>query len=132
MEEEWRAALASAVMREGLRSIARDVGLSPTGLQGIIHGRPVRRQTLWKIEAWFAGQRPPDFAAALDVVVAAAPPERRSELRNTILALVGRPPRAERTHAVYRTCPECMRRVTAPRWDEHMRQHRSGRSTDMH
>ena len=49
-----REALSTAVEQESLREVARKVGMSPTGLRGMIDGADPYAKTWDKILAWYA------------------------------------------------------------------------------
>lgn len=52
--QQIRAALADAVDHASLRSVARDIGMSPTGLRGVIDGSAPYVKTWDKLQVWFA------------------------------------------------------------------------------
>ncbi|HEX8691950.1 MAG TPA: hypothetical protein VF746_06005 [Longimicrobium sp.] len=52
--EQIRQALEQAVARASLRSVARDLGMSPTGLRGVIDGSAPYVKTWDKLQVWFA------------------------------------------------------------------------------
>lgn len=53
--DEIREALRHAVHTRSLRSVAREVGVSPTGLYGVIKGAEPYSKTYEKLVLWYAG-----------------------------------------------------------------------------
>jgi hypothetical protein len=56
LDAQLRAAVSTAVERTSLRGVARDVGLSPTGLGKFLNGSQPYPSTRRKLERWFASQ----------------------------------------------------------------------------
>jgi hypothetical protein len=56
LDAQLRAAVSAAVERSSLRGVARDVGLSPTGLGKFLAGSQPYPSTRRKLERWFASQ----------------------------------------------------------------------------
>lgn len=56
LDAQLRAAVSAAVERTSLRGVARDVGLSPTGLGKFLNGSQPYPSTRRKLERWFAAQ----------------------------------------------------------------------------
>ena len=50
---EIRQALSDAVDRGSLRGVAREIGMSPTGLRGLMDGAEPYGKSLRKVRAWF-------------------------------------------------------------------------------
>jgi hypothetical protein len=53
-----RAALEEAVERRSLRHVARETGMSPSGLRGVLVGAAPYGKTWEKLRVWYAGSRP--------------------------------------------------------------------------
>lgn len=51
--ELLRTAVRARIESMSLRHVAGEVGMSPTGLSGFLHGRPPRRQTHHRLTAWY-------------------------------------------------------------------------------
>jgi len=73
--DEIREALRHAVHTRSLRGVARDVGVSPTGLFGMIKGAAPYSKTYEKLVLWYAtylaegsGMREPSAAALAGLV----------------------------------------------------------------
>ena len=79
-----RGALDRSVEMYGLRSTAREVAMSPTGLRGLIDGREAYSQTFRKLRAWHAvwqarhGRLDDADEVALRVLLEAVPTDRRA------------------------------------------------------
>jgi hypothetical protein len=91
-----REALSRSVDTHGLRYTARELGMSPTGLRGLIDGTAPYGKTVRKARGWFAGflQREGQLdeaeALALQVLTSALPMERREEVAKEIRDIVNR------------------------------------------
>jgi hypothetical protein len=91
-----REALSRSVDTHGLRYTARELGMSPTGLRGLIDGTAPYGKTVRKARGWFAGflQREGQLdeaeALALQVLTSALPAERRDEVAKEIRDIVNR------------------------------------------
>lgn len=87
-----RSLVHQAVGATSLRAVARDVGLSPTGLKKFLAGAAPYSTTRRKLEAWeerhTAGGREREIGAALDVLLIRVPPAKRPEADRTIRELV--------------------------------------------
>lgn len=89
-----RDQVADAIERRSLRSVARDVGLSPSGLQKFAEGAAPYRNTRRKLTEWFTRQAQPiargtvsteAALAALDLLLHDLPRRRRSLTREEII-----------------------------------------------
>lgn len=93
-----REALAEAIENSSLREVARQVGMSPTGLQGMIDGADPYAKTWDKILAWYAAwitNRPrvrasrafdaATMAGLLDLLLREVPEPRRGDARARVL-----------------------------------------------
>ena len=76
-----KRAVAGGVSATSLRQVARDVGMSPTGLRKFLSGASPYSATRSKIERWYVRRgRAPDVhsaLAALEVLVLDLPPAER-------------------------------------------------------
>ncbi|HEX5726795.1 MAG TPA: hypothetical protein VFX98_15070 [Longimicrobiaceae bacterium] len=79
-----RSAVDEAVRARSLRSVARQVGLSPTGLRNFLNGRAPYSNTLRKLNAWYLEHEldrrvfsDPVARAALAVLLEAIPQARQ-------------------------------------------------------
>lgn len=98
-----RAAVQLRIEQRTLRSVAKDIGMSPSGLWSFVlaTGRPYGA-TYQKLLSWYVrdqarrdGITPESVQAALTLLVAQLPRAKRDQLRKEIIALVARklPPR---------------------------------------
>lgn len=91
--ERMREALAARVEATSLRQVAREVGMSPTGLQKVLEGADSYSRTRRKLERWYVretaryggGLDAAAVTAALSVAVHDLPPARR---RDTLELLI--------------------------------------------
>ncbi len=87
-----RGAVSRSVLATSLRHVARDVGMSPTGLQKFISGAQPYSATMKKLVLWYArsGQSPDRHSAlaALEVLVQELPPAERQEAMERILLVL--------------------------------------------
>lgn len=92
-----REQVLDAIERSSLRGVAREVGMSPTGLQKFAGGAAPYRDTRRKLTEWFARrelpppgeQVTPDAAkAALALLLHGLPARRRSLATQQILVLL--------------------------------------------
>lgn len=85
-------ALQTRVDAMGLRRVAREVGITPTGLKKILVGSNPYQYTHKKLVEWFtrhcAGQYDTARDTALDVLLQGIPPSERKRVRNQILAIL--------------------------------------------
>ena len=92
--DEIRAELEEALGTSSLRSVARAVGMSPTGLTKLLAGAHPYRQTVTKLRAWRTRRRAGDFSmtddAALDALLRRIPERRRARVREEIRAILER------------------------------------------
>jgi hypothetical protein len=108
-----RAELASALERESLRSVARDVGMTPSGLAKVVASATPYAKTRRLLHAWSerrrAGGREREVDAALDVLLRELDPAQREEARESI----------RRTLGELRERPKSPEKVSAARarWD---------------
>lgn len=85
--EQLRAFAAARVEADGLRSVARAVGVEPNGLKYFLGGGAPRSTTRRKFEDWYLrttaamadGPQGPTEATALSVLVREVPAARRQE-----------------------------------------------------
>ena len=83
--ETYRAAVLERVERTSLRQAAREIGSSASGLQKFIDGARPYRNTIRKLDAWYArrGERdtgahsPETVAVAVRILASLAPVEGR-------------------------------------------------------
>lgn len=88
-----REALQRAVERGSLRAVAKEVGMSPTGLQGFLDGAEPYYKTLAKTRIWYAlrwadrgSELGSDTAVALvDTLLGEIPAGRRAAARERVL-----------------------------------------------
>lgn len=94
--ERMREALAARVEATSLRQVAREVGMSPTGLQKVLDGADSYSRTRRKLERWYVreslqyggGLDSAALTAALRVAVQdLAPGPRRETLERLVSAL---------------------------------------------
>ena len=87
-----RQAASRSVSAASLRQVAREVGMSPSGLQKFLSGSSPYSTTRKKLERWYgrAGPPPDDHSvrAAVDVLVHDLPPVERVEATDRILVAV--------------------------------------------
>ena len=88
-----RRAVAGSVLATSLRQVARDVGMSPTGLRKFLSGTTPYSATRRKLEHWYVRHgRGPDLHSALSaiqVLVQDLPPAERIQAMEEILAVLG-------------------------------------------
>jgi hypothetical protein len=83
--ETYRAAVLARVERTSLRQAAREIGLSPSGLQKFIDGAQPYRNTIRKLEAWYVrrterdsgNHSPGTVAVAVHILGSLSPIETR-------------------------------------------------------
>ena len=89
-----RAELNVALERSSLRSVARAVGMSPTGLSKLLAGGQPYRRTLTKLRAWRspggAGTSSLTEEDALEILLQRIPVRRRERVRKEILSVLER------------------------------------------
>jgi transcriptional regulator with XRE-family HTH domain len=89
-----RAELEEALGTSSLRSVARAVGMSPSGLAKVLAGGQPYRPTLAKLRAWRvrrqAGGEYASDDAALDALLRRIPERSRARVREEILAILER------------------------------------------
>lgn len=106
--DQLRAVIAARLAAVSLRSVAREVGMSPSGLQKFVDGSVPYLPTRQKLERWYVSEAARGEAemsadvalAALGVLVCDLPPGRRrravrrlaAELRAAYDAEEGPPP----------------------------------------
>lgn len=89
-----REVLAARVAATSLRQVAREVGMSPTGLQKVLDGADSYSRTRRKLERWYVresahargGLDAYAVSAALRVAVQDLPPSRQSATLERLLA----------------------------------------------
>ena len=92
--EALREALRQHILRTSLRTAAREVGMSPTGLRGFVDGASPYVKTLRRTQAWYAHREmyegDPDVAEAhaIEVLVASVPEARRGLARAQLAAMI--------------------------------------------
>ncbi len=88
---ELRAAAASSVSGSSLRQVAREVGMTPSGLKKFLNGSTPYSATRRKLNGWYVREghsaiTPYAAQMALDVVVTDLPPGERLEGVRCLLA----------------------------------------------
>lgn len=91
--EQLREALAARVEATSLRQVAREVQMSPSGLQKVLDGSQPYSATQRKLERWYVRQSAQpggtlgaeSASAALRVLVQDLPPRRRPEVLGRLL-----------------------------------------------
>jgi hypothetical protein len=88
-----------AVEQDGLRSTARAVKLTATGLQRFVDGSAPRVTTLKKLRAWYLRRRPDPRSTevaklAASVLVDGIPPEKQADAVKEVMTLLDRLHRA--------------------------------------
>jgi AcrR family transcriptional regulator len=91
--ERMRDALTARVEATSLRQVAREVGMSPTGLQKVLDGADSYSRTRRKLELWYIREKAQDSGtlsaepvlAALRVLAQDLPTARRRELLSRML-----------------------------------------------
>ena len=92
--EEFRVMLDAAVRRTSLRSTAREISMSPTGLRGFLDGAVPYVKTVAAIRDWVIQTSPPKhippklLASALLSVTREVPVDRQPEATARLLATV--------------------------------------------
>jgi hypothetical protein len=92
-----RQAAASRVERSSLRKVAREIGMSPTGLKKFLQGTAPYSPTLRRLRSWYvqhaddpAETMPAEAAdAALAVLMDDLPPEPRRRTADGVLECLG-------------------------------------------
>jgi hypothetical protein len=92
--DQLRAELEKELGRSSLRSVARAIGMSATGLSKLLAGGQPYRRTLTKLRAWKA-QRGGDEStvtveAALETLLRRVPERRRARVREEIRVILER------------------------------------------
>lgn len=85
--DELRKVIAARLSEMSLRSLAREVGMSPSGLQKFVDGAAPYHPTRQKLERWYVGEAAEERAgmtpgvaqAALGVLLRDLAPSRRRE-----------------------------------------------------
>ena len=89
---QLRHALQDAVEASSLRETARQVGMSPSGLQKLLSGAEPYSATRQKLELWHSrsgrGTTPRAVLASLATLVHELPPSERAAAKGEILASV--------------------------------------------
>ncbi|MEW5926033.1 MAG: hypothetical protein AB1941_00965 [Gemmatimonadota bacterium] len=87
-----RTTLQERVDATSLRGVAREVGMTASGLQKVLDGRGSYRSTLQKLRAWHARYLVGDFSTAEEVALEALlrilPGPRRARARELIVAIL--------------------------------------------
>lgn len=89
-QAELRRAVRLRAERDGYRPVARQVGMSPTGLRKFVGGSPGIPRTWEKVRSWYAREVEPSAAArktapvALDALVRFVEPDLQAEARRTV------------------------------------------------
>ena len=92
-----RELLAARVEASSIRSVAKEVGLPPNGLNYFLEGGSPRTATVRKLEAWYVREasrregQPTSEAgfAALTILARYVPPAARNQARTRITTLIG-------------------------------------------
>ncbi|HEU0015130.1 MAG TPA: hypothetical protein VFQ45_15680 [Longimicrobium sp.] len=93
-----RQVAASRVENTSLRSVAREIGMSPTGLKKFLLGTAPYSPTLRRLRSWFVqyasvqgeSVAEAEASAALDVLVHDLSPDHRRETAGCLLECLGR------------------------------------------
>ena len=96
--EQMRAAAATRVEHTSLRGVAREIGMSPTGLKKFLLGTAPYAPTLRRLRKWYVNHAAvpaseveyPDAEAALAVLTHDLPGGPRRETANCVLDCLGR------------------------------------------
>ncbi|HLL47122.1 MAG TPA: hypothetical protein VK399_10435 [Longimicrobiaceae bacterium] len=92
--DQLRAELQEALGRSSLRSVARAVGMSATGLSKLLAGGQPYRRTLTKLRAWKTqspgGESGVTEKAALETLLQCVPERRRARVREEIRTILER------------------------------------------
>ncbi len=96
--EELRDAVAETVEQGSLRGVAREIGMSPTGLKKFLGGTDPYGPTLRKLVPWIEqhvlrsrpAPEPAVVASAVDVLVADFSDAEQVQLRADLAAILGR------------------------------------------
>ncbi|HEX7049346.1 MAG TPA: hypothetical protein VF188_03955 [Longimicrobiales bacterium] len=91
--DRLREAVAGGVEARSLRQVARDVGMSPTGLRKFLSGATPYSATRRKLERWYVREAarygddlgPGSASAALRILGHGLPPEERRRALNQML-----------------------------------------------
>ena len=90
--DRLRQAASRSVSAASLRQVAREVGMSPSGLQKFLDGSSPYSATRKKLERWYVREGPPpdgrSACAAVEVLVHDLPPAERVEATDRILVAV--------------------------------------------
>lgn len=85
-------ALEERVDTTSLRAVAREVGMTASGLQKVLEGREPYRRTLQKLRAWYARHLVGDYSTAqevaLETLLRSLPVPRRARARELIVAIL--------------------------------------------
>lgn len=118
-----------------LREVARQVGMSATGLRKTLDGTNAYAPTLRKLRAWYeargAGRRHNQKIAALDLLLADVPQGKREEAVDLILKIVAtleyqEPPARPPGETMRCDWPGCGAMIARAGMGSHMRHHRLG------
>jgi hypothetical protein len=89
-----RNAIVQRVQKNGLRRIARQVGMSPSGLSKFLHGAAPYEKTRLKMAAWSARLQAGDERSAEDVLidslVSTLPKAGQEETREALIRVLDR------------------------------------------
>lgn len=92
--DQLRAELEEELGRSSLRSLAREVGMSATGLSKLLAGGQPYHRTLTKLRAWKTQRRGGEPAvaekAALETLLRRVPEHRRARVREEIRTVLER------------------------------------------
>jgi transcriptional regulator with XRE-family HTH domain len=96
--KHMRESAAARVRNTSLRGVAREIGMSPTGLKKFLQGTEPYAPTLRRLRAWYvqygaspAGEvKKEEASAALEVLVHDLSPDPRAETAGGMLELLGR------------------------------------------
>jgi hypothetical protein len=93
-----RAAVVHRIERTSLRQVAREVGVSPSGLDKFVNGATPYQKTRRKLEAWSTRRAASDLsedpspetvAGALRILAVFAPAARRTRFVDDLLEIAG-------------------------------------------
>lgn len=96
-QAELRAAVALAIEKQGMRPVARQVGMSPMGVRNVSLGKPLHEATWTKLREWYGRevekQKQVQLQAApvlLELLLRHVAPALREQVRRALVEDVGR------------------------------------------
>jgi hypothetical protein len=96
--QELREIAAAEVQAGTLRSVAREIGLSPVGLQKFLAGSSPYAKTRKRLFEWWSREHrhllpelsSPAVSQEVEAVIGAVPPEQRAAVRDDLIATLRR------------------------------------------